>query len=420
MKKEQLFRSGEFSSLPNVVMARTDLKPQAKIIYQAIASHLRNGDTWVWPSITRLKAMTGVPRRTVIRSVDSLVAAGLVERSKVAGQSTRYRFLNWCQNGTSPDGNPCQPDTSQIPQTTADPCQPDTSKGGNPCQPDTSQIPQTTANQCQAGTSKGGNQCQSGTSSGGRLVPTRHELVPGWHPKYCRSKQTTTPPYPPQAGDGGDFSGSPKSKKTENAAADPSASLGAGPSTVLGADKSRKIIAALVAKIDAAHREVFGSSLPRKWGRQISAEWRNGDRAAMEAIDAKVLRQAEAYRVSRGWKSMGHGVVVEYFTDLRRHEANADKARQLTAKACAAAEAEKNRKAVQCRTAAEKKKRVMSHFESLDEVQKSRYRSTAINKSKFTMKDRPDVVAYQAALLAWGEKQNAGASLVGAQKTESR
>ena len=93
MKRDELLVPGEYHSTPDVVMARRDITSTAKCVYSAILSHLRAGDEWVWPSIPRIVAMTGTPRRSVIRATGQLEDAGLLERGE-HGRSTRYRFLN--------------------------------------------------------------------------------------------------------------------------------------------------------------------------------------------------------------------------------------------------------------------------------------------------------------------------------------
>ncbi|HOD84688.1 MAG TPA: helix-turn-helix domain-containing protein [Phycisphaerae bacterium] len=92
MKRDELFTTGTYASLTLRVMARPDLTPAAKLVWQALASHLRNGDEWVWPSLERLAAMIGCDRATVVRAVASLRAAGEVQTRR-QGRCTAYRFL---------------------------------------------------------------------------------------------------------------------------------------------------------------------------------------------------------------------------------------------------------------------------------------------------------------------------------------
>lgn len=56
-----------------------DVPPTQKLLLLALAGHI-NGEGEAWPSLRRLGDMTGVSRATVIRALESLVAAGYLER----------------------------------------------------------------------------------------------------------------------------------------------------------------------------------------------------------------------------------------------------------------------------------------------------------------------------------------------------
>ena len=115
MKRDELFIPGQYASLPNRVMARADLSAAAKLIYQAIASHLRNGEEWVWPSLDRLAEMTSCGRRTIIRSIEQLRRLALIETEQQPGISTRYKLLS-AEKSPVPKCHQCQNVTQPVPK----------------------------------------------------------------------------------------------------------------------------------------------------------------------------------------------------------------------------------------------------------------------------------------------------------------
>ena len=92
MKRDELFTTGTYASLTLRVMARPDLTPAAKLVWQALASHLRNGDEWVWPSLDRLADLCGCSRATAARSTMRLRDLGLLE-TRPNGRGIAYRLL---------------------------------------------------------------------------------------------------------------------------------------------------------------------------------------------------------------------------------------------------------------------------------------------------------------------------------------
>jgi len=94
MKRDELLKPGSYAACPLAVLARKDLTGTAKLVYQAMASHLNNGDQWVWPSIARMAAMTGSGRTAVIAAVAELERGRLIQASREFGRSTRYSFLS--------------------------------------------------------------------------------------------------------------------------------------------------------------------------------------------------------------------------------------------------------------------------------------------------------------------------------------
>ena len=83
---------GTYASIPLAVLARTDLTPAAKLAYAAMANHLRNGNTEVWPSVARLRAITALGRTAARAAVAQLTDAGLIAPERAPGRVTRYRF----------------------------------------------------------------------------------------------------------------------------------------------------------------------------------------------------------------------------------------------------------------------------------------------------------------------------------------
>ena len=77
--RKKLSEPGRYASIPHVLLARSGLPAAAKLVWMALAGHLREPGTAVWPSTARLARLTGLSKRTVIRSVRTLEDAGFVD-----------------------------------------------------------------------------------------------------------------------------------------------------------------------------------------------------------------------------------------------------------------------------------------------------------------------------------------------------
>jgi predicted transcriptional regulator len=69
------------------------LPASARFVGLVLSTHMdRNGGS-CFPSLTTLENETGLSRKTVWTSIDKLEQAGLIERKRSRGRSTRYRAL---------------------------------------------------------------------------------------------------------------------------------------------------------------------------------------------------------------------------------------------------------------------------------------------------------------------------------------
>lgn len=191
------------------------------------------------------------------------------------------------------------------------------------------------------------------------------EAVSKCNPKYCSSTERSTPP-------------NPKGEKTESGGTD------------FSPEQKTETKAAMVRRIDAAHVEAFGKPLPAKWKRDIRLEFDDGDRAALERIDAAVLTEAEKYRRVKHWSCLGHGTVMQYLAHLDR-KAAAKRKKSAKTKATEAEEAEK----------AELEQAKMDHFQGLGQAKRQFYLDQAYQQ--FPHMKNPFMVVRQAAHAAWLE-----------------
>jgi len=93
VNRTDLFQPGRYVALPDVLLRRPDLRPAAKCVWAALASHLGPDGTEVWPSINRLARLTGLHRDTIIIAIASLERAQLLIVDRTPGRSSHYRIL---------------------------------------------------------------------------------------------------------------------------------------------------------------------------------------------------------------------------------------------------------------------------------------------------------------------------------------
>ena len=70
----------QFSIIPRAVI-RADISATARVVYAEIASYYWGADSKIFPSYNRIADNIGMSRRTAIRAVAELVAAGLIEKT---------------------------------------------------------------------------------------------------------------------------------------------------------------------------------------------------------------------------------------------------------------------------------------------------------------------------------------------------
>lgn len=93
-----------------------DLPTLEKLVLLALAD-CASDEGECWPSISTLCRKTGAGERTIQRSINSLVAAGVLHRQLVTGKSNRY-WVNPRHSGTPATQTPPS-DTTQTPATVA-------------------------------------------------------------------------------------------------------------------------------------------------------------------------------------------------------------------------------------------------------------------------------------------------------------
>lgn len=91
--RDEIYKPGTYSSIPNGILARGDLTTTAKLVYGALAAHLRRVDaTIVWPSVPRLAAMIAASPSAVTTAIAALEAVGLIDVDRGSGRASRYSF----------------------------------------------------------------------------------------------------------------------------------------------------------------------------------------------------------------------------------------------------------------------------------------------------------------------------------------
>jgi len=94
-KRIEVLKPGAYSSAPDTVLCRKDLSPVAKLVYQALLSHLHTGGPGhVRAGVNRLSRLTGLHRTAVLRAIDRLWAAKLIAILERPGRTNLYYFLD--------------------------------------------------------------------------------------------------------------------------------------------------------------------------------------------------------------------------------------------------------------------------------------------------------------------------------------
>jgi len=98
----------DFFRMPNAVID-SDLNAFAISVYAVLARHVGRNET-CWPSLSRIQKLTKLSRGTVIRAIDDLRLAGMIEIAKGAGTVNRYVLTSSpgapVDDGTSSPGEP--------------------------------------------------------------------------------------------------------------------------------------------------------------------------------------------------------------------------------------------------------------------------------------------------------------------------
>ena len=95
------------------------LPAQEKLVALALLNHWsRARDTF--PGVDRLVSWTSLSRRSVLRSIGNLEAAGVVKVERKAGLANRYDLtplatLTSATQAPVPDSHPCPPGTRPVP-----------------------------------------------------------------------------------------------------------------------------------------------------------------------------------------------------------------------------------------------------------------------------------------------------------------
>ena len=95
------------------------LSANERLVLLAISDHLGDKRS-AWPSADRLAKMTGLARRTVLRTIKALDDSGRIAVVRSTGRANRYR-MDWARINPFHDLRECQSDTrateSPVPQS---------------------------------------------------------------------------------------------------------------------------------------------------------------------------------------------------------------------------------------------------------------------------------------------------------------
>jgi len=108
----------QFSIIPRAVI-RADISATARVVYAEIASYYWGADSKIFPSYNRIADNIGMSRRTAIRAVAELVAAGLIEKTpqikESGGSSTNlYNIIPSDKIVTPPSDKIVTPPSDKI------------------------------------------------------------------------------------------------------------------------------------------------------------------------------------------------------------------------------------------------------------------------------------------------------------------
>lgn len=314
--RDCLYVSGRYHSLPNDLMQRADLGASTKIVWMALVGHLRDDGTEVWPSTRRLAELTGLNRETVLAAIAALEKADLLEVQRRFGGSNIYRILRPSPGLFDRTENPTGRKTQPVGKT----------------------------------------------RRGGRK--TRPEPVGKSDTKYC-STLRSTPPTPPQGGEGAGLS-----------------------------------LVTIGERLNTAHVEAIGYPMPPRWRDRLE---RLGAAAAMfETVTAGDMKLAiAACKDAKPKRAFGFGWVE----NVLRDKAAAAVAKRAAGKTEAHPKGEPAH-VVEARRKAEEAERLQrqaeaDHWDTLSIVQQRYYLETAAarrlpgQRSEITTRQLAERMAYR-------------------------
>ncbi len=245
MNRRDILRPRQYAAIPKATLARTDLTASAKIVYTSLIGHLfSDAADRAYPSTTTLANTAGIGRRTVIRALSDLQAAGLIEAHSRPGRVTVYTF-------PAADGEPHEkPPGLPLDHTQAESAHPE----------------------------------QTGPESNRHAPPANMTPPSDAGPE---PKKTTTPANMPatHAKSGLDHKDEERSKVLLEEPPSPSGGKG-DLSTVLQ-------------NLKTAYREATGRQMPASWTGPAKAEFTDGDRETITAITPAQIRAGQAYAQRR-------------------------------------------------------------------------------------------------------------------------
>jgi len=94
-------RNGDWYWANKIVLEYPNLKPSAKLIYNALAYYANNQSQSCFPSITRLASLTGLHKDTVSNCIKILEEKGFIKVERKSGENNQYVLLNLTVSKTS-------------------------------------------------------------------------------------------------------------------------------------------------------------------------------------------------------------------------------------------------------------------------------------------------------------------------------
>ena len=109
----------QYSICPAELLKTHELNSTQKIVFAAIISFWRGENSLIFPSYNRIASVSGISRRTAIRAVAGLVAAGFLKkehRTNVnhGGNSSNLYVLPSVNSDTTPSVNSDTPNNSSL------------------------------------------------------------------------------------------------------------------------------------------------------------------------------------------------------------------------------------------------------------------------------------------------------------------